>query len=458
MFSTRTGTNYRLADGLLTLIALQLSFYLRTTIELGQPILSENAAISLPLFLLTLIIWQTVFELIQVYSAAPRPFRVSMLRRLLQAHAVATLTFCGVLYVFEREFSRLQALYFVVVLFALLVGYRLVWFALRRLSGYRIGARRRVLIVGISDYAYEIGRIIKDYSSAGLNLVGFVPHRSDQPAVDTPNVLGTFDQLNDILASQPIDEVVVCDESQSRGYLLQLTDMLGAFPVNVRLAPNYSDLAYFHVSVEDFGGAPLISLRYDMLTRRQRLTKRIFDMIGATMLLIAALLPMLVIAAAIKLDSDGPVFFRQPRVGERGKLFTVYKFRTMVWDAESRIIYTQNYKQADDPRVTRVGKWLRRTSFDEIPQFVNVLKGDMSLVGPRPELPHIVQFYSPWQRKRFEVPQGITGWWQINGRADLPMYEHVDYDMFYIRNYSIWLDLQILARTPAAIIKGRGAY
>jgi exopolysaccharide biosynthesis polyprenyl glycosylphosphotransferase len=197
---------------------------------------------------------------------------------------------------------------------------------------------------------------------------------------------------------------------------------------------------------------------YGTLTAQQRAIKRIFDIILATILLILLSPIMLIIVLAIGISGPGPILFRQVRVGERGRLFKMYKFRTMVWNAENNIHYTPNYKQPDDPRVTAVGKWLRRLSLDEIPQFINVLKGDMSLVGPRPELPQLVALYSSWQRQRFEVPQGITGWWQINGRADLPIYENIDYDIFYIRNYSVWFDLWIIARTPGALLQGRGAY
>ena len=162
--------------------------------------------------------------------------------------------------------------------------------------------------------------------------------------------------------------------------------------------------------------------------------------------------PLLIfIAAAIKLDSDGPVFFRQKRVGENGRLFTMFKFRSMIDGAEQLqpqyIHVTEKgiilFKRADDPRITSVGRFLRRTSLDELPQMLNVLKGDMSLVGPRPELPWLVDRYEPWQRKRFAVPQGITGWWQVNGRSDKPMHLHTEDDLYYVQNYSLLFDQKI---------------
>jgi lipopolysaccharide/colanic/teichoic acid biosynthesis glycosyltransferase len=172
------------------------------------------------------------------------------------------------------------------------------------------------------------------------------------------------------------------------------------------------------------------------------------------------------VALAIKLDSPGPVFFSQQRVGENGRLFLMFKFRSMVLgaeemrdrvsevDEEGNVVYKTRY----DPRVTPVGRFLRRTSLDELPQLFNVLKGEMSLVGPRPEMPWLVEEYDLWQRKRFAVPQGITGWWQVNGRSDKPMHLHTEEDLYYVQNYSLLLDILILWKTAGVVLKGRGAY
>ena len=175
---------------------------------------------------------------------------------------------------------------------------------------------------------------------------------------------------------------------------------------------------------------------------------------------------MAIIALLIRLDSPGPVLFRQQRVGENGRLFWIYKFRTMVADAEAKqsvVLKTTDegdvvHKIPEDPRVTRIGRFLRRTSLDELPNLFNVLKGEMSLVGPRPEMPWLVERYEPWQRRRFGVPQGMTGWWQVSGRSDKPMHLHTEDDLYYIQNYSLLLDLRILWKTIATIVKGQGAF
>jgi len=173
------------------------------------------------------------------------------------------------------------------------------------------------------------------------------------------------------------------------------------------------------------------------------------------------------IALLIKLEDNGPVLYTAYRVGENGRLFNMLKFRSMIVNAEQMQLTINHidkesgdihHKSPEDPRITKVGQFIRKTSLDELPQLINVLRGDMSLVGPRPELPWLVDDYELWQRKRFAVPQGITGWWQINGRSDNLMHLHTDQDLYYIQNYSLWLDIQILWRTIGVVLRGRGAY
>jgi exopolysaccharide biosynthesis polyprenyl glycosylphosphotransferase len=241
---------------------------------------------------------------------------------------------------------------------------------------------------------------------------------------------------------------------------------LEALPVRIKVIPDYFSLALVQARVEMLGGFPLIGLREPIIRGLPRTVKRIFDIVVSIILLILLAPLMAVIALAIRLDSKGPAIFRQTRVGENGALFDMFKFRTMVVggkrdapqlveiDPEGELIH----KHREDPRVTRLGRTLRRFSLDELPQLVNVLRGEMSIVGPRPEMPWLVERYKPWQRKRFAVPQGITGWWQINGRSEKPMHLNTDEDLYYIYNYSLWLDIQIILRTPVAVIQGKGAF
>lgn len=209
-----------------------------------------------------------------------------------------------------------------------------------------------------------------------------------------------------------------------------------------------------------------VELPLEGLTPAQRRMKRALDIVLVSIILLLALPVMAAVTVAIKVSSPGPVLFKQRRVGEGGKLFTIYKFRSMVVNAEALQSKVNKrdangnivHKDRHDPRVTKIGRIIRKTSLDELPQLFNVLKGDMSLVGPRPELPWLVEQYDPWQRARFLVPQGITGWWQVNGRSDVPCHLSVEKDVWYIQHYSIWLDLKIILMTIPALLKGKGAF
>jgi exopolysaccharide biosynthesis polyprenyl glycosylphosphotransferase len=247
---------------------------------------------------------------------------------------------------------------------------------------------------------------------------------------------------------------------------VRLSLQLQRHPVMLHMAPDVIDLAFARTPVQTLGGVPVISLRESALTESQHLLKRLFD-VGASALLLLLFAPLIgLIALAIKLESPGPVFFFQERIGQHGQRFKMVKFRSMYQDADQRwhevarrdAVGRLLHKSNDDPRVTRVGRKLRRTSLDELPQLFNVLRGEMSLVGPRPEMPYITAEYEPWQWQRFRVLPGITGWWQINGRSDRPMHLHTEDDLYYIQNYSFWLDLRILVKTVVVVFRGHGAY
>jgi exopolysaccharide biosynthesis polyprenyl glycosylphosphotransferase len=192
--------------------------------------------------------------------------------------------------------------------------------------------------------------------------------------------------------------------------------------------------------------------------------KRWIDLVVASLGLVVLAPLLLVVALAVRLDSTGPVVFRQRRIGQGGRPFVMYKFRTMVVDDDTTLRLFRDdqgrwrHKVADDPRVTRVGRFLRRTSLDELPQLLNVLRGEMSFVGPRPELPQIVRGYEPWQHLRHVVRPGITGWWQTHGRSEYAMHEHTELDIYYVRHLSLRLDVRIVARTVRTVLGGLGAF
>jgi exopolysaccharide biosynthesis polyprenyl glycosylphosphotransferase len=380
---------------------------------------------------------------------------------------LSNLAFAGLLYMSYRDVPRLLFLYSAILQFSFLIGLRLLLYAWRHLHYGDHGGAPRVLVVGAGRVGLALARRIRTQGDE-LTLVGYLdddPDKLGQVYEDAP-VLGTTAQATALVVEKQIEEVIFALPLRAHQSLETLVLALQAMPVRVRVVPDFFDLAFFRATIEDFDGIPLIGLRDPAITGTNRLIKRLLDLVVAGVGLVLAAPLMLGIAIAIRLDSSGPAIFRQQRVGENGRQFTIYKFRSMQADAEEHqqevIVHSDAgvllHKRPDDPRVTRVGRFLRRTSLDELPQLVNVLKGDMSLVGPRPEMPFIVAGYKPWQRRRLRVRPGLTGLWQIMGRKDLPLHETLEYDFYYIKNQSLLMDLTILLKTIPAILRGKGAF
>jgi len=303
----------------------------------------------------------------------------------------------------------------------------------------------------------------------GLQVIGFL---DDDPGklgqlLDGHPVLGSLHEAPNWVQSRHIDHVIIALPLSAHEKLFTLVPRLNEMQVNVSIVPDFFPLAYVRTGIAMLGDMPLITLKEPVLDGPALLVKRLFDLAIAAVALLLLWPLMLVIALCIRLDSPGPALFTQERVGWHGRLFRIYKFRTMFVGAEKNMGVIVEHtadgrrflvKGKADPRITRIGRHLRRWSLDELPQLFNVLKGEMSIVGPRPELPELVQDYAPWQHKRFSVPPGITGWWQVTERADAPSSLHTEADLYYLQHYSLWLDLQILLRTGAAVIRGKGAY
>ena len=469
----KNGVNFILylmvSDLSLTLVALFLATQFRLHLPLGQALSLRLVQLPLAVYGMALLIWAVVFLLLSVYDDRKNLRAVDEFQRLAVAIGFSVLVFAGALYLSYREVSRLLFVYFTVLDLAFLLGFRMLLRVAIRLAGERQRGEERVLIIGAGKVGQDVGKRVCQRRWAGLELVGYL---DDDPAKQGlafhgARVLGTLADAVRLVREHRVAQVVVALPLRAHQQLARLVLELGECPVRIRVVPDFFDLAFFRATIEDFDGMPLIGLRDPAIDGFNRLVKRAFDLLFATVSLIFAAPVIAVIALAVKLDSPGgPVFFKQQRVGENGELFWMYKFRSMVPDAEKRqhevIQHTADgkviHKVADDPRVTRVGQFIRRASLDELPQLFNVLKGEMSLVGPRPELPWLVEQYEAWQRKRFAVPPGITGWWQISGRSERMMHLHTEDDLYYIQNYSPLLDLQILWKTIGVVFKRSGAY
>jgi len=462
-------------DMLLTLAALALARYLRTVLPFGlqiDPLTLQKIdfVIEWQVYLLVLGVWAVVFLVLPVHNRQRSLHVSSDVPNTLVAIAFAMLILAGVSYFFNREFSRVLFVYFALLDALFLIVWRMIIrLTLRLQHSIWPQSRRRVLIVGTGYSAEEVATRLRSYEWTGLELIGFLSEQAgaiESNGIDRASVLGALGDAPAIVAQQHIDEVLIALPLRAHQETIDLITQLQQQAVSVRVVPDLFDLAFARTGIEDIDGIPIVSLRDPAITPIRRMIKRGFDLLIASVMLILCALPIAIIAIAIKRDSRGPVIFKQQRVGENGKLFWMLKFRTMI-DGADRQLPEQIEKQADgqsvfkhrdDPRITRVGRWLRQFSLDELPQLINVIKGEMSLVGPRPELPWLMAEYAPWQFKRFNVPQGMTGWWQVNGRSEKPTLAKTRDDLYYIQNYSLRLDIIILLKTIGAVLRRTGAF
>jgi exopolysaccharide biosynthesis polyprenyl glycosylphosphotransferase len=428
--------------------------------ELGEP-----HTVPLALYLIFPLLWVLILQLMSVYDARRNLNFSREISTLTLASLLAGVALAGTLYLSFRGISRVLFLSFAFTAYFLLILWRVVY-----LLAYKRGLlegvqQRRILIVGAGRVGNEVGAHITSYHRLGLVVAGYL---DDEPKKirHNPNIVGSIREARAVILDNQVDDVIIALPTRAFEKVNQLVANLIDLPVKVWIIPDYFHLALHKATVEEFAGIPMLDLRAPALNDYQRLVKRIFDLLITLLLFPFAMIIMGVSALAIWLESRRPILFKQQRVGENGRLFEMLKFRTMISNAEELRYMVERFdqdghlihKSSDDPRVTRVGRFLRRASIDELPQLFNVLKGEMSLVGPRPELPYLVEKYEGWQRKRFAVPQGITGWWQVNGRSDKLMHLHSEDDLYYVQNYSLLLDLQILWKTIWVVMQRKGAY
>jgi exopolysaccharide biosynthesis polyprenyl glycosylphosphotransferase len=313
--------------------------------------------------------------------------------------------------------------------------------------------RRRTLLVGDEDQVAELRHVL-GFSRNGI------PYEFVGVAEPSP------EEVAAVLESEHVDEIVLADPAVDERRLLEIAELGHRSGVRVRIAPRTTELLRERVEYIPGQGVPLFELHPPALAGADWLLKRAFDLVVGSAIVVIGLPLWALIALAVKLDSRGPVLYRSRRIGLHEQEFGMFKFRTMRPDAESRqgALEPANeapgalFKIREDPRVTRVGRLLRRFSFDEIPNLLNVLKGEMSLVGPRPLPLRDYELLEPWHRKRYLVLPGMTGLWQIAGRSDLSFDELVRLDFYYIENWSTWLDVTILVKTIPAVVGRRGAY
>jgi exopolysaccharide biosynthesis polyprenyl glycosylphosphotransferase len=336
-----------------------------------------------------------------------------------------------------------------------------------RLRARGIGISK-VLIVGAGEVGRTVMRVIVAQPEVGYRVVGFVDDDPEKGHTDIGpfKALGPLSNLPMAVEEQQVDEVFITLPWMYHRKIMGIVRECERRKVRASIVPDVFQMSLSRVDVEDLGGVPLIGVRDVSISRGALIFKRAMDVTVALIGLTLGAPIIGLIALAIRLDSPGPILFSQERVGAGGRLFDIYKFRSMHVGAEEELDALIDLNEADgplfkikdDPRLTRVGRFLRRISLDELPQLVNVLRGDMSLVGPRPPLASEVEEYQEWQKRRLEAPPGMTGLSQVSGRSHLTFDEMVLLDIYYIENWSPWLDFKILVRTVPKVFLGEGAY
>ncbi|MBE7557114.1 MAG: undecaprenyl-phosphate glucose phosphotransferase [Anaerolineales bacterium] len=383
--------------------------------------------------------------------------------------ATGTIIMIVFIFLYQAAFYSRAIFIYAGIFVVILVGLsRLIKVSLLRYLRRRGIGSERVLIVGAGEVARTVMRAVVANPECGFNIIGFL---DDNPLKGETDIgrfkaLGGLDNLPDVLREQAIDEVIITLPWQYHRKIVSIMTLCERGGIRTRIVPDLFQMTISRMQVEDIAGVPMIGVKEVSISGLNQVVKRSIDLVFACLALVSGAPLMALLALMIKLESPGPVLFRQERVGRNGRCFTVYKFRSMVEGAEEQQEALQELNEADgplfkirdDPRMTHVGKLLRKFSLDELPQLYNVLRGEMSLIGPRPPLPAEVKQYQEWHKRRLEVAPGLTGLSQISGRSQLSFDETALLDIYYIENWSLGLDTKILLQTIPRVIFGNGAY
>jgi exopolysaccharide biosynthesis polyprenyl glycosylphosphotransferase len=437
--------NIWLMDLMLTAASFFLAYGLRLQLDVeGHTVMAIRFYVWL--LLIVLPIWAILLPLFRVYSELSLP-PLNQILRLTQAIAFAWLITASTLYFLKPDAPARLIVFFTLVLnYVLLVSYRVVLLRLKKHSALDV---RHVAVIGNGATAGEFARSVEEHRDWGFKLIGVFPQT----------------EVRALLDSGGIDELIVVADRETLDDFNETFLLCEELGVTARVVLNFFPHSIARMQLHEFEGFPLLSFSTTPTNEALLFIRRVMDLILTFILAIPASIIIGVSAMLIKLTSPGLVLFRQERCGLNGRLFTMYKLRTMIDNAEQTRVELEAlnemdgpvFKSSRDPRITPVGKVLRRFSIDELPQLYNVLRGEMSLVGPRPPLPQEVARYERWQRRRLSMKPGLTCLWQISGRNEVSFQDWMKLDLTYIDNWSLLLDLKILLKTVPIVLLGRGA-
>jgi exopolysaccharide biosynthesis polyprenyl glycosylphosphotransferase len=422
------------------------------------------------IFLVILPAWYFLMNYYRFYaSIRTRPIS-HVLLSLVNVHVIGGVIITSAIYLVDPGFSRrLVGLFLLFSLILLGIGKSTQKGALGfiRRRGYNF---RNILVVGTDRKARSFINLLDAHADWGLQILGVLrlADEAESEDIDGHKVLGTLDQLVETCRNSTVDEVVFCVPSKLLDNGESYPCILEKMGITVRMVLDVFDLSLARRELSLFHGMiPILTFYPKSFDAGQMFLKRCLDIAGSVAGLLITGITFPFLAVAIKIDSRGPIFFGQYRIGENGRVFRCWKFRSMYADAESRkreLLHRNEmngavFKIKDDPRITRVGRFLRKMSLDELPQFWNILRGEMSLVGTRPPTPDEVETYENWHRKRICIKPGLTGLWQVSGRNRITDFDEIArLDIKYIENWSLWLDIKILLKTFHVILIGQGSY
>ena len=460
-------------DAALINLAVLIAWYVRYELELTPPLgegfVYQPYSAYLPLAAGLTVLCILIFRFEGLYALARGQSYLDEVYTIANGLTTATVLLMAITFflrplVYSRSMYVYTALLILVFLCIERLLIRQLWSHWRKRG---IGVDR-VLIVGAGEVGRALIRNVVAQPDLAYQIVGFVDDNAERGQTDIGrfSALGSTENISRLLRERQIDEVIITLPWTARDKIIRILNLCQRARVTAKIVPDMFQLSLSRITIDDVGGIPLISVHETRMSLLDSVIKRMIDMVGSLVLLTLFAPVMLIITILIRLDSEGPVIFAQKRIGRSGREFIAYKFRTMRVGADEEKATLNGLNEArgpifkirNDPRRTRVGRWVRRTSMDELPQFFNVLKGDMSIVGPRPALPEEVEQYQEWHKRRLEIAPGITGLWQVSGRNELIFDEMVMLDIYYIENWTPWTDIWIMLRTIPTILFARGAY
>ena len=471
----------RIADILAVLIAFFASYYFRDDIirflaKNGFKIFTEKKSLaSVSNYLVVLLFsFPYTFIILNLIGASKSMRKLSLLSLFRMGIALSFFLFLAIsatLYIFKIDLSRSLIIFFSIFSGIFFFIERLLVLKILRFFRARGRNYRNIIIVGFNQQSISLYKDLSEQLHLGIRVIGFIRLPNQQSGIEeganlSDKIIGNHYELEDILRKRAIDEVIITEIGNNYSLIQNLVKAITDQGVAISIVADLFGLNFIKSDISYLNDTAIIHFQQTPGDPFSLVIKRLFDIIFSIILMVLFFIPSVIIAAVIKLTSKGPIFFKQKRIGWHGRVFTMYKLRSMVVDAEKlkKDLKDQNqlsgpiFKLSNDPRITKVGKIIRKFSLDEVPQLYNILLGDMSLVGPRPPVPSEVKLYESYERRRLSLRPGLTGLWQTSGRNSISDFKKVlELDLKYIDNWSLWLDTKILLKTIPVVILGKGA-